>query len=444
MKLLKELLNFVVGFFFTTIIVLLAIVSFGLLVYPLEVYSSVLITVTLTFVSSYYSNVLRRKIFRLGRGRKPVYAIVLTSLIAVAMVSVFWIPSSTFESTHSSVKPYGIKPEYIKNHDGDKIAVYIHRPDKPNNLAPILFINGGPGGSPSNNVKNYLDGYMKLGYVVYTFDPIGTGSSPMPKSNSSFTIADEVENVNDILKSYNISQVNLIAHSYGGNVATRFIEKYTEKVHAYLAVDTAPIYSMQVNYPNEDQDSKFAKTVEPTRKNKKDIKVDPFQLLTDYSSLREIARMFYGLGLMQILEKNDIPYGDNSEYDYFSSLVISVASGYKPTDGKLENRLYSISNQLITKSLSESPDFTKELRSKNTLPVLVIHPEFGIVPWQIHYKYKEFFNNTKFVTVSGADHGVWNSKLGSKVLVEDGDLFFRGEPLSDEYTSKENPFPPIK
>ncbi|MFJ8356825.1 alpha/beta fold hydrolase [Bacillus paramycoides] len=442
MKLLKELLNFVVGFFFTTIIVLLVIVSFGLLVYPLEVYLSVLITIALTFVLSYYSNVLRRKIFRLGRGRKPVYAIVLTSLIAVAMVSVFWIPSSTFESTHSSVKPYGIKPEYIKNHDGDKIAVYIHRPDKPNNLAPILFISGGPGGGPRNKDKNYLDRYMDLGYVVYTFDPIGTSSSPMPKSNSSFTIADEVENVNDILKHYNISQVNLIAHSYGGNVATRFIEKYTEKVNAYLAVDTAPIYSMQENYPNEDQDSKFAKSVEPTRKNKKNIKA--VQSLADYSSLRERARMFYGIGLMQILEKNDIPYGNDSEYDYFVSLAISLISGGKPIDGKLENHLYSTSNQLITKSLSESPDFTKELRSKDTPPVLVIHPEFGIVPWQIHYKYKEFFNNTKFVTVSGADHGVWDSKLGSKILVEDGDRFFKGEPLSDEYTSKENPFPPIK
>jgi pimeloyl-ACP methyl ester carboxylesterase len=441
-KLLKKLLNFVVGFFFTIIIVLLAIISFGLLVYPLGVYLSVLITIAITLVSSYYTNVLRRKIFRFGRGRKPVYAIVLTSLIAVAMVSVFWIPSSTFESTHSSVKPYGIKPEYIKNHDGDKIAVYIHRPDKPNNLAPILFISGGPGGMPRNKVKDYLDSYMKLGYVVYTFDPIGTGSSPIPKSNSSFTIADEVENVNDILKHYNISQVNLIAHSYGGNVATRFIEKYTAKVNAYLAVDTAPIYSMQVNYPNEDQDSKFAKTVEPTRKNKKDIKAA--QSLADYSSLREKARMFYGVGLMQILKKNDIPYGDYSEYDYFSSLLISLNSGYKPIDGKLENRLYFTSNQLITRSLSESPNFTKELRSKDTPPVLVIHPEFGVIPWQIHYKYKEFFNNAKFVTVPGADHGVWNSKLGSKILVEDGDLFFKGEPLSDEYTSKENPFPPIK
>ncbi|MGA3674303.1 alpha/beta fold hydrolase [Lysinibacillus agricola] len=438
----KNILNFVVGFLFTIIIVLLAMVSFGLLVYPLEVYLSVLITIALTFVLSYYSNNLRRKIFRFGHGRKPVYAIVLTSLIAIAMVAVFWIPSSTFESTHSSVKPYGIKPEYIKNHDGDKIAVYIHRPDKPNKLAPILFISGGPGGRPSTKVKDYLDGYMKLGYVVYTFDPIGTGSSPMPKSNSSFTIADEVENVNDILKHYNLSQVNLIAHSYGGNVATRFIEKYTEKVNAYLAVDTAPIYSMQENYPNEEQDSKFAKTVESTRENKTDLKAA--QSLTDFSSLRERVRMFYGTGLMQILEKNYIPYGEYSEYDYFISLLISINSGGKPTDGKLENRLYSTSNLLITKSLSESPDFTKELRIKNTPPVLVIHPEFGVVPWQIHYKYKEFFSNTKFVTVPGADHGVWNSKLGSKILLEDGDLFFRSEPLSNEYTSKENPFPPVK
>ncbi|QWH15311.1 alpha/beta fold hydrolase (plasmid) [Bacillus mycoides] len=442
MKLLKKFLSFVVGIFFTIIIVLLAIVSFSLLVYPLEVYLSVLITVVLTFVLSYYSNILRRKMFRLGHGRKPVYAIVLTSLITVAMVSVFLIPSRTHESTHSPVDTYGIKPEYIKNHDGDKIAVYIHKPDKPNNLAPILFINGGPGGSPGKSNKDYLDGYMKLGYVVYAFDPIGTGYSPMPKSNSSFTIADEVENVSDILKHYNIPKVNLIAHSYGGNVASRFIEKYTDKVNAYLAVDTAPIYSMHENYPSEEQDSKFQKTVETTRENTADIK--SAQSVLDFSSLREMIRIGYGGGLMQKLGKNDVPYGDYSEYDYIVSLLASVTSGDAPKDGKIEKHLYFISNQLITKSLSESPDFTKGLKKKNTPPVLVIHPEFGVVPWQVHYRYKEFFKNVKFVTVPEAVHRVWKSKLGRETLLQDGDLFFRNEPLSDEYTSKENPFPPIK
>ncbi|MEG7928028.1 alpha/beta fold hydrolase [Bacillus cereus] len=442
MKLLKYLLSFVVGIFFTIIIVLLAIVSFSLLVYPLEVYSSVLIAVALTFLLSYYSNILRRKMFRFGRGGKPVYAIVLTSLIAVAMVSVFWIPSRTHESTHSPVDTYGIKPEYIKNHDGDKIAVYIHKPDKPNNLAPILFINGGPGGSPGKSNKEYLDGYMKLGYIVYAFDPIGTGYSPMPKSNNSFKIADEVENVNDIIKHYNIPKVNLIAHSYGGNVATRFIETYTDKVNAYLAVDTAPIYSMQANYPNEEQDSKFQKTVEPTRKNKEDIK--SAQWPSYISSLRQLIRIGYGGGLMQLLGKNDIPYGDYSEYDYAVSLLGYLVSGEAPKDGKLNKHLYFISNQLITKSLSESPDFTKELKKKNTPPVLVIHPEFGVVPWQVHYRYKEFFKNVKFITVPEAAHGVWKSKLGREILLQDGDLFFRNEPLSDEYTSKGNPFPPIK
>ncbi|WP_144499559.1 alpha/beta fold hydrolase [Bacillus sp. FDAARGOS_235] len=442
MNLLKGILNFVTGIFLTIIIVLLAIISFSLLVYPLKVYLSVLVTVALTFLLSYYSNVLRRKMFRFGRGRRPVYAIVLTSLIAITMVYVFWIPSKTYESTHSSVKTYGIKPEYIKNHDGDKIAVYTHKPEKPNNLAPILFINGGPGGSPGEDVKNYLDGYMKLGYVVYTFDPIGTGYSSMPKSNSNFTIADEVENVNDILKHYNISKVNLIAHSYGGNVAARFIEKYTDRVNAYLAVDTAPIYSMQENYPNEEQDSKFQKTVEPTRENKTDIK--PTQSSSDFFSLRQKLRLFYGMILMGELGKKDFPYGDYNEYDYFITCWIGISFGTAPKDGKLEKRLSLISNLLINKSLSESPDFTKELRSKNTPPVLVVHPEFGIIAWQIHYKYKEFFKNTKFVTVPGADHGVWDNKLGSEILLKEGDLFFRHEPLSNEYTSKENPFPPIK
>jgi pimeloyl-ACP methyl ester carboxylesterase len=393
------------------------------------------------FVGTFYLNKLRRKIFNLGPSRKPLNAILTTAVLAVAMIFIFWVPTKTFESTETVIEKYGIKPELITVHTGDKVAVYVHQPLVSNGKDPILFIAGGPGGYPNHNVKLFLDEYAKLGYTVYTYDPIGVMESPLPKETSAYSITHEVEVVNDILKHYKINKVNLIANSYGGNVASRFINQHSKQVNAYLAVDTAPLYTMQENYPGQQKDKAFMQTVQETR-------VDPSssqpQSITSYASVKQLARIGYGMTLVNVLGLDNIPYGNYEEYDYFVNLMLNSAMGDISKDGKVTKHLNFIANILIADSLDKSPDFTKELKKKDTPPVLVVHPEYGVVPWQIHYQYREYFKDVRFVIAPGAGHGVWGKQSGKDILVRNGDALFKGKPIPDEYTSTENPFPPIQ
>ncbi|WP_175401748.1 alpha/beta fold hydrolase [Lysinibacillus xylanilyticus] len=376
---------------------------------------------------------------------KPLNAILTTLLLGVAMILVFWIPSKTFESTGSVIEKYGVNPELITIHTGDKVAVYVQKPSTPNGQDPILFISGGPGGYPSSESKLFFDEYVNLGYTVYTYDPIGSRESPLPKDTSAYSIANEVEVVNDILKHYKINKVNLSAQSYGGAVASRFIEQHLEKVNAYMALDTSPLYTLNMNYPNQDQDKSFMKTVQPTREDKSSKKTNSsLQDYLRYFSINQLARIGYGMSLMQLLGKDDIPYGSYAEYDYFMSVLMSLAKGDMPKDGKVDTRLNIVANSLINASLAQSPDYTKDLKQKDTPPILVVHPEYGIVPWQVHYQYKEFFKNIQFVAVPGAGHSVYKTPLGKEITVRNGDAFFKGKQLPDEYTSSENPFPPTQ
>jgi len=440
MKLFKGLLSFFTGFFFTIIIVLLAIISFGLLVYPTNEYVAVVLSLVLVFVVAFYLNKLRRKIFNLGPSRKPLNAILTTAVLAVALIFIFWVPTKTFESTETVIEKYGINPELITVHTGDKVAVYVHQPLVSNGQDPILFISGGPGGYPNHNVKQFLDEYAKLGYTVYTYDPIGVMESPLPKKTSAYSMTHEVEVVNDILNHYKIDKVNLIANSYGGNVASRFIDQHPEQVNAYLSVDTAPLYSMDANYPGQEKDKAFMQTVQDTR-------VDPSspepQSITSLASVKQLVRIGYGMTLVNVLGLDDIPYGSYEEYDYFLNLMLGSVLGVSK-DGKPTRHLNFIANNLITASLYKSPDFTKELKKKDTPPVLVVQPEYGVVPWQIHYQYKEYFKDVRFAIAPGAGHGVWGTQSGKDILVRNGDALFKGEPIPDEYTSTENPFPPIQ
>jgi proline iminopeptidase len=357
------------------------------------------------------------------------------------MIFIFWVPTKTFESTNTVIEKYGIKPELITVHTGDKVAVYVHHPLVSNGQDPILFISGGPGGYPTHTVKKYLDEYAKLGYTVYAYDPIGVMESPLPKKTSAYSMTHEVEVVNDILKHYKIDKANLIANSYGGNVAARFIEQHPERVNAYLSVDTAPLYSMDANYPGQEKDKAFMQTVQDTRKNPSSPQPQP---ITNYASVKQLSRMLYGMNLMKVLGKDDIPYGSYEEYDYFVSLLVSSATGDFSKDGKVTRHMNLLANILITDSLNKSPDFTKELKKKDTPPVLVVQPEYGVVPWQIHYQYKEYFKDVRFAIAPGAGHGVWVTQSGKDILVRDGDALFKGKPIPDEYTSTENPFPPIQ
>ncbi|MED1569213.1 alpha/beta hydrolase [Bacillus paramycoides] len=441
MKLLKELLSFFTGIFITIISVLLAIISFGLLVYPTNEYVAVVLSLVFVFVVTFYLNKLRRKIFNLVSSRKPLNAILTTAVLAVAMIFIFWVPTKTFESTETVIEKYGINPELITVHTGDKVAVYVHQPLVSNGQDPILFISGGPGGYPTHQVKQFLDEYARLGYTVYTYDPIGVMESPLPKKTSAYSMTHEVEVVNDILKHYKIDKVNLIANSYGGNVASRFIDQYPEQVNAYLSVDTAPLYTMNANYPGQEKDKAFMQTVQETR-------VDPSskktQSITSYASVKQLARIGYGMYLIKILGLDDIPYGNYEEYDYFMSLLVNSATGGLSKDGKVTRHMNLLANILITDSLDKSPDFTKELKKKDTPPVLVVHPEYGVVPWQIHYQYREYFKDVRFAIAPGAGHGVWGTQSGKDILVRNGDALFKGKPIPDEYTSTENPFPPIQ
>ena len=66
MKFLKGFLNIAVGAVFTLVAVLLALISFSVLVYPTNAYVAVIISLALVFIAMFFLNKLRRKLFKLA------------------------------------------------------------------------------------------------------------------------------------------------------------------------------------------------------------------------------------------------------------------------------------------------------------------------------------------------------------------------------------------
>ncbi|MCC9072751.1 alpha/beta hydrolase [Flavobacterium sp. F-65] len=111
--------------------------------------------------------------------------------------------------------------------------------------APIIFIHGGPSGNATLfEGTNTAEALAKKGFYVIAYDRRGEGRSIDP--NATFTYNEAFKDLNTIYKTYNLKKATLLAHSFGGLVATLYSEKYPEKINALILAGA--LFSQQKTY----------------------------------------------------------------------------------------------------------------------------------------------------------------------------------------------------
>lgn len=112
------------------------------------------------------------------------------------------------------------------------------------NNKPIIFLHGGPGYNCANFEATTAQSLADNGFYVIVYDRRGEGRSTDPKAQ--FTFNESMEDINALYTQYGITKSTLIGHSFGGVIATRFAEKYPNKVQSIILVG-API-ALQETY----------------------------------------------------------------------------------------------------------------------------------------------------------------------------------------------------
>jgi proline iminopeptidase len=103
---------------------------------------------------------------------------------------------------------------------------------------PILFLHGGPGYNCAGFEVSTAQELANNGFYVIVYDRRGEGRST--HANAKFTFQETFDDINGILKNYNLEKVNLIGHSFGGIVAALYAEKNPTKVNSIELV-SAPV-----------------------------------------------------------------------------------------------------------------------------------------------------------------------------------------------------------
>lgn len=119
------------------------------------------------------------------------------------------------------------------------IKTYGNKKDK-----CIIFIHGGPSGNSTLFEGTTAQKLANLGFYVIVYDRRGEGRSADP--DAKFTYAEAFQDLNAIYKKYDLKKATLLAHSFGGLVATLYTEKYPQNVSKLILAGA--LFSQQETY----------------------------------------------------------------------------------------------------------------------------------------------------------------------------------------------------
>ncbi|KIA94839.1 alpha/beta hydrolase [Flavobacterium sp. KMS] len=129
---------------------------------------------------------------------------------------------------------------FLANAQALYIKTYGNKTD-----TPIIFIHGGPSGNATLfEGTNTAEALSKRGFYVIAYDRRGEGRSTDP--NATFTYNEAFKDLNAIYKTYNLKKATLLAHSFGGLVASLYSEKYPEKINSLILIGA--LFSQQKTY----------------------------------------------------------------------------------------------------------------------------------------------------------------------------------------------------
>ena len=108
----------------------------------------------------------------------------------------------------------------------------------------LIFIHGGPSGNSTLFESTTAQKLADLGFYVIVYDRRGEGRSADPQAK--FTYQEAFQDLNAIYKKYYLKKATLLAHSFGGLVATLYTEKYPQNVSGLVLAGA--LFSQQETY----------------------------------------------------------------------------------------------------------------------------------------------------------------------------------------------------
>jgi len=265
----------------------------------------------------------------------------------------------------------------------DKVNLYIKQSG---HGIPCIFVHGGPGeGSLDFEVLggNALEGFMNMIY----FDQRGSARSEGDEE-TDYSIDRLVEDMEEIRMKLGISKWIVMAHSFGGIIATNYAHKYGEFIDKLILLN--------VSLSMEDS---FKSQIYYGAKLLSEYELKTIDAKSDMEKWQQIVT---------ILIKKDIFYKlQYEEYDNFVKLR------------EVSNTIDSFNATMANQGLSNKEYFKScfDLAKKITVPVLVVTGDEDYAVGPDHHK-NFMFPNMRTKILSGKHMLYMENKMEIKSVIE--------------------------
>ena len=181
---------------------------------------------------------------------------------------------------------------YFNNKD---VSIYYEKYG--NNKKNILIL---PGWGNTRTTFTNIINFLKDNYTIYIIDYPGFGNSPIPEKE--LTIYDYTNLVRDFLDEMQIKNPIIIAHSFGGRIATLLTGYYKEKIDKIIMIDAA--------------------SIKPRKSIKNLIKQTTYKVLKKLTYLLpKLKQEYYRQKLLKIFGSTDYQNLPNNMHKTFKNIV---------------------------------------------------------------------------------------------------------------------------
>lgn len=104
---------------------------------------------------------------------------------------------------------------------------------------PLMVVNGGPGFDHTYlHVSSAWDALARNRRVVL-YDQRGTGRSLSPGKGQTYTLADQIDDLEALRAHLGFERIDLLGHSWGGFMAMSYAARHPDRISHLLIVDSA-------------------------------------------------------------------------------------------------------------------------------------------------------------------------------------------------------------
>jgi len=205
-------------------------------------------------------------------------------------------------------------------------------------VTPLIIVNGGPGFD-----HNYLhcskawDEIAAARPVVF-YDQRGNGRSPALTRDQTCTLADQIQDLDDLRVNLGYERINVLGHSWGGYLAMAYAARHPDRIERLIICDSAA--------PRWDDTEFLFKYVFPEKLEQQDGYAFADQLGDSAASQANI-RIYLGL-LFYSEEKRDIFIAGASNYHYNKEINALLNADLKRFDLNPELRKFRFPTLVIT------------------------------------------------------------------------------------------------